>query len=356
MGLKVAVVLGTRPEIIKMAPIIYELEKKNIDYYIIHSGQHYSYNMDKVFFEQLKLSKPKYMLEVNATNPGEQTAKIILGAERVFLKNTPSIVLVQGDTNTVLGGTLAARKLRIKIGHVEAGLRSYDETMPEELNRKIADHCSDYLFAPTTNSKKTLLNEGISNKKIHVTGNTIVDAVHQNIKSAEKYSILEKLDLKSKKYFLISLHRQENVDNPKIFKQLIAGVNLVQKKYNIPIVYPIHPRSKKMANKFGISFGNIKMIEPLNYFAFLDMEKNAKLIMTDSGGVQEEACILNTPCITLRENTERPETVQIGANMIAGTKPKNILNCIDKTILKKKKWHNPFGDGNSGKKIIKIIK
>jgi len=353
---KVAIVLGTRPEIIKMSPIIRYIIKKNINYYIIHSGQHYSYNMDKVFFEQLQIPKPKYKLEVGSKSPRLQTALIISGTEKILEKNRPTIVLVQGDTNTVLGGAIAAKKCGIPVGHVEAGLRSYDDTMPEELNRIATDHVSDYLFAPTEQTRKILLQEGINKKKIFVTGNTIVDSVYQNYKYIErKKSILKDLDVNPKEFFLVSLHRQENVDNPKRFKNIIEGIKLVQKEFDIPIIYPIHPRSKKMADKFKINFGNIKILDPQDYLTFLFLEKNAKLVMTDSGGVQEEVCILKVPCVTLRKNTERPETIQVGANLLAGTNDKKILESVKNMLKKRTNWKNPFGNGKSSERIVRII-
>ncbi len=356
MRLKIAIILGTRPEIIKMAPIIREIQKRKIEYYVIHSGQHYSYNLDRIFFDQLNIPSPKYKLGVGSGLPGEQTGLIISRTEKVLKKNPPSIVLVEGDTNTVLGGALAARKLNIPVGHVEAGLRSYDRKMPEEWNRILTDHCSDLLFAPTNKAKKILLSEGISRKMIFVTGNTIVDAVLYNIeKSYAKSHILNKLGVESNEFLLASLHRQENVDDVKRFRNIIQGLKLLQKKFNLPVIYPIHPRSKKMAKKFKIGFGKIILIEPVDYFTFLFLEKNAKIVLTDSGGVQEETCILKVPCVTLRDNTERPETLGVGSNVIAGTNPKNILTCAKKMMNKKRVWRNPFGDGKAAKKIIDIL-
>ena len=352
--MKVAIVLGTRPEIIKMAPIIFELKKKRINHYIIHSGQHYSYNMDKMFFEQLQLSKPRYKLEVGSTDPGMQTGKIIQRVEKVLLKNRPDVVLVQGDTNTVLGGAIAAKKLDIKIGHVEAGLRSFDDTMPEETNRILADHCSDFLFAPTKVSQNNLLREGINRKKIFVTGNTIVDSVKSNLKNSDN-DLLKKYHIKPKEFFVVSLHRQENVDNPKRFANIINGLKRVVKKYNIPVVYPIHPRSAKMAKKFKINLDGLLVVKPVDYFSFLVLEKNARLVLTDSGGVQEECCIVKTPCVTLRYNTERPETVAVKANVIAGTNPQNMLKCVDRMLKVKQSWKNPYGNGITAKKIVDIL-
>jgi UDP-N-acetylglucosamine 2-epimerase (non-hydrolysing) len=350
--LKVAIILGTRPEIIKMAPIIMELKKKRINHFIIHSGQHYSFNLDKVFFKQLALPAPNYRLDVGSAPPGEQTGLIISRTEKILLKNRPDIVLVQGDTNTVLGGAIAARKLGIPVGHVEAGLRSYDETMPEEWNRILADHCSDFLFAPTKKAQSILLHEGISKNKIFLTGNTIVDSVKQNLKGIAN---LDKLDISPKKYFLVSLHRQENVDDQNRFKNIVSGLKKIGQEYKMPIVFPIHPRSRKMAKKFRINFDGINIIEPVNYLQFLFMQKNARLVLTDSGGVQEESCILGVPCVTLRDNTERPETLDVGANLLAGDKPAKILACAKKMLGQKNNWKNPFGDGKSAMRIIKII-
>ena len=211
--MKISIVLGTRPEIIKMSPILRECENQTLGYFILHTGQHYSYNLDKIFFEDLELPLPKYNLDVGSGSHAEETGKMLIGIEKVLKEEKPDIVLVEGDTNTVLAGALAASKSHIKIGHVEAGLRSYDRTMPEEINRVIADHVSDYLFAPTEKARGNLLTEGIDKSKIFVTGNTIVDAVYQNLEIARgKVDILKKLNLNSEEYFLVTAHRQENVD------------------------------------------------------------------------------------------------------------------------------------------------
>ena len=352
--MKIAIILGTRPEIIKMAPIIDELREKKIEYFIIHSGQHYSYNLDKVFFEQLSLPEPDYKLEVGSASQGKQTGRIIEHVEKVLLKNRPDIVLVQGDTNTVLGGALAAKKLGVRIGHVEAGLRSFDNTMPEETNRILADHCSDYLFAPTKVSQNNLLREGISRKKIFVTGNTIVDSVKKNLQNSHS-DILGKNNIEPKEFFVASLHRQENVDDSKRFASIIKGLKHIVKKYDIPVVYPIHPRSAKMAKKFGINLDGLFTIQPIDYFSFLFLEKNAKLVLTDSGGVQEESYILKTPCITLRDNTERPETITAKANILAGADSRKIVICVEKMLRRKIIWKNLYGNGTAAKKIVSIL-
>ena len=339
----------------KMFSLIHELERRKIKHFVIHTGQHYSYVLDKIFFDNLKLKKPDYNLNVGAKSPGSQTGSIIEKMDKILQTKKPSIVLVPGDTHTSLAGAIAARKLDIPIGHVESGLRSYDELMPEEWNRRMIDHCSDFLFTPTNVSRDILLGEGIPRSKIFVTGNTIVDAVLQNLKYVKNSNIIERLGLASGNYFLTSIHRKENVTNYTRFKNLIEGLKLLNKKIGIPVVFPIHPRSKKMAEKYKIDFGKIRLIKPVDYFDFLKLETNAKVVLTDSGGVQEETCILKVPCVTLRYNTERPESVHVGANIIAGTEPNSVLRCTKAMIKRKRNWKNPFGDGKTAEKIIDII-
>jgi UDP-N-acetylglucosamine 2-epimerase (non-hydrolysing) len=354
---KIAIVVGTRPEIIKMAPVIRELENKGENYFILHTGQHYSYNLDSVFFEQLKLPQAKYNLNVGSGSHAEETAKILIGTEKVLSKEEPDIVLVEGDTNSVIGGALAAAKLHIKVGHVEAGLRSYDRQMPEEINRILTDHCSDYLFAPTSKAKEILLGEGIHDDKIFVTGNTIVDAVHQNLDIArEAGNLIKTLHLATREYFLVTLHRQENVDSRSRFASILEGLDKVASKFRLHAIYPIHPRARKMMTKFGLKSQNVKLVEPIDFFGFLQLESNARLVLTDSGGVQEEACILRVPCVTLRDNTERPETIEVGANILAGASSDKIVDCIEIMLNRENNWINPFGDGKAGRRIVEIIK
>lgn len=345
--MKVCVVVGTRPEIIKMSPIVRALD----DFFIIHTGQHYEHEMDKVFFEQLKLPEPQFRLDVGGCSPGNQLAKVIDGVEQVLMYNIPDVLLSLGDTNSVIGSIIAGSKCKVKTGHVEAGLRSEDRSMSEEINRILADHCADFLFAPTFNACSNLFNEGIPLKRVEITGNTIVDAINQNLEIA-----MEQEHEEHKNYCLLTLHRQENVDNAKRFSDIIEGVNLVAKKLNLVCLYPIHPRAEKMMFQYGIDHGEIVLMPPRDYFSFLYFEKNAQLILTDSGGVQEEACIMNVPCVTLRDNTERPETVKIGANRIAGTEPHKILECAAEALNSPLKWTNPFGDGKSGQRIVNILK
>jgi len=354
--MSIAIVLGTRPEIIKMAPVIRECEQRRLEYFVLHTGQHYSYSMDKVFFEQLELPQPNYNLDVGSASHAEQTGKIMDGVEKILMHEKPEVVLVQGDTNTVMAGALAASKLHIKVGHVEAGLRSYDRTMPEEINRVVADHVSDYLFAPTEISKQNLLREGILEDRIFVTGNTIVDSVYQNLEIAmRKVNVLAELGLKPKEYFLVTSHRQENVDNRERLGEIIRGLDLIQSKFGLPVVFPVHPRTQKMVESFGFEFNGIKAIEPLGYLEFLQLEANARLALTDSGGVQEEACILGVPCVTLRENTERPETLDVRANVLAGARSEEMMKAVMRMLEAEAEWKNPFGDGCTGDRIVQII-
>jgi len=354
--MRVAIILGTRPEIIKMAPVIRELEKRKSDFFILHTGQHYSYNLDKVFFEQLELPHPEYNLEVGSGSHAEETGKMLVGIEKVLLEKKPDVVLAEGDTNSVLAAAVAAVKLHIKVGHVEAGLRSYDRSMPEEINRTLADHCSDYLFAPTEKAKGILLGEGIPKERIFVTGNTIVDSVYQNLEIAEERGdTLDTLHLNPREYFLVTLHRQENVDNRVRITSILEGLDKIAAEFRLQVIYPVHPRSQKMMDKFKLRPKGLRLIDPLDYLSFLQLESHAKLILTDSGGVQEEACILGSPCVTLRDNTERPETIEVGSNILAGSSPDKILECSKVMLSRKNEWENPFGDGKAGVRIIDIL-
>lgn len=352
---KIGIILGTRPEIIKLSPIIRECQNQKIDFFIIHSNQHYSENMDAIFFKELELPHPKYNLEIGSCTHGQMTGRMIEKIEKILLEEKPDCILVQGDTNTVMSGALAASKINIKIGHIEAGLRSYDRTMPEETNRIVTDHISDYLFPPTQKQADILIKEGIEKEKIFTTGNTIVDAVYQNIKLLEKHS--ELTHYQKENYFLLTTHRPSNVDNKENLIELLESVTEVSQEYNYPIYFPIHPRTKKQIEIFNIKINEnqIKLMDPVGYLEMLALEKNAKLIFTDSGGIQEEACILQTPSLTLRENTERPETIEVGASILVGHDKEKIISSTEKMISINKNWKNPFGDGNTSIRIINSI-
>lgn len=351
----ISIILGTRPEIIKMAPVIRACQKKEHSFSILHTGQHYSYELDRIFFEELLLPLPDYNLDVGSGSHAEQTGKIMMGIEKIYEKNPPNIILVQGDTNTVLAGGLVGAKLHIPVGHIEAGLRSNDRDMPEEINRIVVDHISDLLFAPTKESFDNLIHEGIDDSKVFITGNTVVDSLNQNREIAKnKSKILESLGIDPHRYILVTVHRAENVDNIARLAGILTGIQHAGTIHKIPIIFPMHPRTEKMVQKYGINISGITIISPVGYMDFIELEAHATLIMTDSGGVQEEACILQIPCITLRDNTERPETVIVGANALAGSSPDNIIQLVDKMLVSTKNWENPYGDGTTGERIVDL--
>jgi UDP-N-acetylglucosamine 2-epimerase (non-hydrolysing) len=351
----IAVVFGTRPEIIKLSPIIRRFVAKDIPFILIHSNQHYSYSMDRVFFEELLLPEPNFNLNVGSGGHAEQTAKILVGVEHTIQAVQARALVVQGDTNTAFAASLAATKIHVPVSHVEAGLRSGDRSMPEEINRILADHCSDLLFAPTIGAEKNLLKEGIPKNRISVTGNTVVDALKPHIGLASGSKILEQLGLSKKSYFLATLHRAENVDKVSRLSSIIIALRDLHHKFSTEVILPLHPRTRKNIEANGISLEGLKIIDPVGYLDFLILEKNASLILTDSGGVQEEACILEVPCVTLRDNTERPETIVVGANVLAGADPSKIIQSSGLMINSKKSWMNPFGDGRAAQRIVSII-
>lgn len=357
MKKRLCFVVGTRPEFIKTASLFEECKKRGINFFIVHTGQHYSSVLDDIFFTELKLPIPRYHLVSKAKTQGESVAKMLMGIEKILLREHPDVVLVQGDTNSGLAGTLAATKIGIPVGHIEAGLRSYDRTMPEEVNRMIIDHCSDFLFPPTATSKKNLIKEGVSPKKIWITGNTIVDAVEvygQNISLGG--AILKKLEVRPQAYILLTIHRAENTNSKEKVEEILKGVEDVARKEDMLCIFPVHPRTKKLLDTgHCIIPPSIKVINPVGYFDFLALEASANIIFTDSGGVQEESCILRVPCVTLRENTERPETIEVGANVLVGTSAKKIFLGANKMLQKKRIWRNPFGSGKAAKLIVDKI-
>jgi UDP-N-acetylglucosamine 2-epimerase (non-hydrolysing) len=352
---KCAVVLGTRPEIIKLAPVIHELERRNADFFIVHSGQHFSDNMDRVFWDTFLLPPPRYHLGVRERTHARQTAEMLRQLDEIFDIEKPDWVIVQGDTNTVLaGGLCASKRDGIRVAHVEAGLRSFDRTMPEETNRIIVDHISDILFAPTEEAAFYLRQEGIPQNRIQVVGNTIEDILTLNLAFARVQSrIVKELELKSKGYILMTVHRQENTEDAIRLIRILESVVTAAEQHDLQCVFPIHPRTraKLEALKFELP-DRIRLTEPLGYHDFLSLADNAAVIATDSGGLQEEACIMRVPCVTLRENTERPETVEIGANHLAGVSREGIIGGIDKMLKIARDWKSPYGGGKASRRII----
>jgi UDP-N-acetylglucosamine 2-epimerase (non-hydrolysing) len=282
---------------------------------------------------------------------------MIMGIEEILVDTEPDALLVQGDTNSVLAGSIAASKLDVELGHVEAGLRSFDREMPEETNRVLTDHAAEYLFAPTEKSADYLRKEGLPDSRIRVTGNTVVDAVteHRHL-AREKSTILDSLGVEPGEFALLTAHRAENVDEPDRFADILAGAGRVGTQFGLKIIYPIHPRAREQLSDSSISVPDcVRLIEPCDYLDFLRLEMETQLILTDSGGVQEEACILGVPCVTLRDNTERPETVDVDANIISGTEPGAIESAAEWMLNRHREWTNPFGDGTASEQIIETV-
>lgn len=349
--MKIASVVGARPNFIKLAPLSREL-RKDFDEVIIHTGQHYDYEMNKVFFDELNIPEPDYHLGVGSGTHGEQTGEMLKRTEEVLIKETPpDLVLVFGDTNSTLAGALAAVKHHIKVAHVEAGLRSYDKRMPEEINRVLTDHCSDLLFCPTKTAVENLNKEGII-RGVYLTGDVMVDALQENIKIAERKSrILDEQGLKSKEYYLATIHRAENTDDFNRLKSIVDAFCEIEN-----LVFPCHPRTEKCLKDSGLwnrLVNSVMVIKPVGYLDMLMLLSNAERILTDSGGMQKEAYILRVPCITLRENTEWVETVEDGWNKLVGVDKEKIVEAVNEPEPEKKQ-RDVFGSYASGR-IVEII-
>lgn len=366
--MKIATVLGTRPEIIKMAPIIDEISRRGIDQIVLHTGQHYDDEMSDAFFRDLEIPAPDYNIHVGSGTHGRQTGLMMKGIEEVLIDEKPDIVLVQGDTNAVLAGALVASKLHIAVGHVEAGLRSFDMTMPEELNRRAADVCSSMYFIPTEESAVNLLAEGFSRKNLIITGNTVVDACFRHLEIARKKGFSQKslasLNIEEMDNILtLTMHRAENVDDKRRVTHIIEALKELD---YMNIIFPIHPRTKNTLQNFGLfdelnDLEHVHIIKPIGYLDFLQLTSLSTLILTDSGGLQEEAITLDVPALTLRYNTERPETVSAGGNILVGADKDAILKYVKKIVededfaQKMKKAENPYGQGEAAKRTVDAI-
>jgi len=353
------VVVGTRPEIIKMAPVVRALRKNNVPSIFVHCGQHYDYNMSQQFIEDLELPAPDYGYKLKAYSQGKQTARIITQMEQLMKKTSPAVVLVEGDTNGVLATALAAVKLGIPVGHVEAGLRSFDLRMPEEHNRRLTDHMSTYLFAPTKTAEANLKNENVWGK-IYITGNTVIDAVNQHLRIAERKSSILKA-IRFKKFALVTAHRAENVDNLDVLRNFVEAFA----EAPIPIVYPMHPRTKKRLRQNRLysklkKSKNIQILPPLGYLDFLVLMKRCELVVTDSGGIQEEATApsIRKHVLVIRLSTERPEAVEAGFAKLVGIEKEKVLEAMNATLKDRTKLpdKSPYGDGKAAERIVEIVK
>ncbi|WP_169567994.1 non-hydrolyzing UDP-N-acetylglucosamine 2-epimerase [Sneathiella limimaris] len=358
---EVGLVVGTRPSIVMFAPLIHKMRERKIPHFVIHTGQHFSPSMDSAFFQDLELPQPDYKLEGVSENKthGSQTAAMLQGVEKILLQRLPCFFLVGGDANTNLAAALAARKLHINIGHIEAGERSFDKRMPEEHNRIMIDHISDFLFATNENSIKNLKNEGLTSH-VFLTGNPIVDATLRHYELTKKNAeILRELNLEPNRYLLLTTHREENVDTVANLRGSLQGVQDFAAQKSLPVIFPAHPRTLKRIDEFGLNdwlkdLDHIKVIEPQGYLNFLELLASAKLVFTDSGGVQQEAAIHKVPAVTLRDNTEWIETLDLGANQLAGCNPERILASGNEMISKERNWPTPFGDGSTSDQIADI--
>lgn len=366
--MKIATILGTRPEIIKMAPIIAEISKRGIDQIVLHTGQHYDKEMSDNFFRDLEIPAPDYNIHVGSGTHGRQTGRMMEGIEEILMEEKPDIVLVQGDTNAVLAGALVCAKLHIAVGHVEAGLRSFDLTMPEEINRKVADICSAMYFIPTEQSAINLLAEGFSRKDLIITGNTVVDACFRHLEIAEKRGFeeesLKDLDIDNMDNILtLTMHRAENVD---VKERVTNIIEALKELSDMNIIFPIHPRTRHTLENFGLfdelnDMDHVHIVKPIGYLDFLLLTSKSTLILTDSGGLQEEAITLDVPALTLRYNTERPETVTAGGNILVGSNKQAILENANKILNDKefaekmKNAENPYGQGDAAERTVDAI-
>ncbi|RXA19722.1 UDP-N-acetylglucosamine 2-epimerase (non-hydrolyzing) [Methanosarcina sp. MSH10X1] len=350
--MKILSIIGARPQFIKCAPLSRAIRKEHKEI-LVHTGQHYDINMSEIFLKELKIPEPDYNLGIGSGRHGEQTGKMLLEIEKILLKEKPDMVLVYGDTNSTLAGSLAAAKLQLKLIHVEAGLRSFDRSMPEEINRVLTDHVSNLLFCPTKTAVQNLKKEGIC-KRVYNVGDIMLDSIVYNQRQAEKKSnILKELGVSPKKYLLATIHRPANTDSR---ENLISIVNALF-DVNETIVFPIHPRTEKYLRQYGLwetLTQKIIAIPPVGYLDMLKLEANALKILTDSGGVQKEAYMLGVPCITIRENTEWIETVEDGWNVLVGANYEQIVNSV-KNFCGCTSKKNVFGTGDASEKICKIL-
>jgi UDP-N-acetylglucosamine 2-epimerase (non-hydrolysing) len=356
----IAFVLGTRPELVKAAPVIREAQIRGLPFKIIHTGQHYSQGLHEVFFRELEIPPPDVNLRVGSLPPVPQLARLFEGVGGALEALAIGLVVVQGDTNSMLAGALAAHKLRIPTAHVEAGLRSDDWTMPEEGNRVLAARIASIHFCPTEVQKRRLAAEGIT-RGVHVVGNTIVDACLGFLPVAERRSnVRARLRLEGTPYALLTMHRPSNVDDPERLRALLAALRTVARALGVKLVFPVHPRTGASIQRAGlealIAAPDLVATEPVGYLDLLALLRHAEFVVTDSGGAQEEACILRVPCVTLRANTERPETVEVGANVLCpSVESSELLRAVREARARPRTWANPFGDGKAARRVMDVI-
>ncbi len=359
--MKIINVVGARPNFVKIASLMAAYKTcPHIEPILLHTGQHYSERMSDLFFNQLEISRPDINLGVGSASHAVQTAEIMKAFEPVILKHSPEAVLVVGDVNSTLACALTAVKLGVKLVHVEAGLRSFDRRMPEEINRLLTDAISDLLFCTEESGVENLKNENIPEERIFLVGNVMIDTLLGNKHKADSSKILEELGLAARTYAVLTLHRPENVDDPVVLGRILEALQTIQQE--LPVIFPIHPRTRSslegsdLAERLG-RMVDVSLIDPVGYLDFLKLMSEARVVLTDSGGIQEETTILKVPCLTLRDNTERPVTVEFGSNRVVGTKPENILAAYRATMSghDRQAQTPPLWDGRAAQRIVEIL-
>ena len=339
--MRIATVLGTRPEIIRLARIIPKLDAL-CEHVLLHPGQNYDYRLNEIFFDQLSIRRPDVFLEVKGATFAEQVAQILARSEAAFRERRPDRLLILGDTNSALGA-FVAKRMGIPVYHMEAGNRCYDDRVPEEVNRRVIDHSSDVLMPYSQLSRENLLAEGIPGRRVHVIGNPIAEVLEHYSPLVAASRILETLGLSPRSFFLVTMHRQENVDDPSRLRALVASLGRVRAEYRHPVVVSVHPRTKKRMQEFGLEVDDkdVRLIEPLGLPDFVKLEKSAFCVLSDSGTVQEECCIFKVPNVTIRDTTERPETIACGSNVLSGVEPDVVLRCVKVVTAEPARWTVP---------------
>ena len=358
--MRITIVAGARPNFMKIAPIIHAIKKskdngEDIDFRLVHTGQHYDKKMSGDFFDQLEIPVPHANLEAGGGSQAEQTAAIMIGFEKELVNNPTDIVLVVGDVTSTMACAITAQKQHVKVAHVEAGIRSGDWTMPEEINRLVTDSITNYFFTTSERANENLRNIGVEEDRIFFVGNTMIDTLLKQRSNFKKPKVWNDLDLKEKKYIVMTLHRPANVDEESKLKKLMDEI--VKHTQNLPLIFPVHPRTAKVLNGLGLSHPRLHIVEPLSYLEFNYLVERAKAVITDSGGITEEASIMNVPCMTLRDNTERPETMDLGTNELLGINPKAIQPAMEKLFSGswKQAQEIPLWDGNTAERIVDLL-
>ena len=358
--MRISIIAGARPNFIKIAPIINAIKKAqergaDLTYRLVHTGQHYDEKMSQTFFEELNIPKPDVNLGCGGGTQAEQTANIMVRFEKELMENPCDMIIVVGDVTSTMACSIVAKKLNTKVAHVEAGIRSWDLTMPEEINRMVTDSLADYFFTTTEIANRNLRRFGATEERIFFVGNVMIDTLKANIGRFRKPAEYDELNLEKSKYFVLTMHRPANVDESEKLKRMMEEIT--NNVHGMPIIFPIHPRTAKIFKDLGIEADNLKVIDPQGYLEFNYLVKNCFGVITDSGGITEETTVMHVPCLTLRDNTERPETCEIGTNKLIGTNPANVKPALDKLFAGE--WQKgdipELWDGHTAERIVSII-